>query len=148
MSTVYTMVGIPGSGKTTWAMNFLEENPNCVYISSDQIRKTMYGSEDVLGDARAVFGEADRQLREAISQGKNVVYDATNISKRARKEILQYNAKHIAICMDTPRDVCLKFNKLRHRKVPEEVIYSMDRHFVEPTESEGYSEIIHVAVKS
>ena len=42
MSNFYMMVGLPGSGKTTFAHNI---EKGAVVISSDTIRKELWGSE-------------------------------------------------------------------------------------------------------
>ena len=39
------MIGLPGSGKTSYAKKYLMNN-NTVYLSSDQIRIDMFGYED------------------------------------------------------------------------------------------------------
>ena len=43
-ATLYLLVGVPGAGKTTWAM----QHPKLVHISSDAIRKELFGKEMTL----------------------------------------------------------------------------------------------------
>ena len=73
MSKIYTMCGLPGSGKSTYAKNYL---PDCVIVSSDAIRGELYGSEEIQGNAKKVFAEAFRRIREAVNNGQDVVFDA------------------------------------------------------------------------
>ena len=49
------LVGVPGSGKTTYAEKYVEEHPNTIHISSDRIRAELWGSEATQGDNNEVF---------------------------------------------------------------------------------------------
>ena len=49
------LVGIPGSGKTTYAEKYIKENPNAVHLSSDKIRAELWGNEATQGDNNEVF---------------------------------------------------------------------------------------------
>ena len=44
------LIGIPGSGKSTYAKEEHESNSNSVYLSSDKIREELYGNESVQGN--------------------------------------------------------------------------------------------------
>ncbi len=51
--------GIPGSGKTTWAKNFVKNNPNYIRISRDDLRSILIGKwdwsiEDVVKSLRLI----------------------------------------------------------------------------------------------
>ena len=50
--TLYMMVGVPGSGKS-----FIAKGLNCPIVSSDAIRKELYGSEDDQSHNGEVFNE-------------------------------------------------------------------------------------------
>lgn len=54
--TLIILCGSPGSGKTTYAEKYLSEHANTVYLSSDQIRKEMWGNESIQGDNNEIFG--------------------------------------------------------------------------------------------
>ena len=49
------LCGIPGSGKTTYAKKYIENNANTIHLSSDAIRKELYGDESVQGNPGEVF---------------------------------------------------------------------------------------------
>ena len=40
------LIGLPASGKSTFANTILRYSPTVEYISSDAIRKELYGSEE------------------------------------------------------------------------------------------------------
>ena len=128
MANVTMMIGIPGSGKTTYARNFL----NGEYISPDSIREELYGDISIQGNASEVFGLVESRIREALTNGNDVVYDATNTTKYREAtvaEFREYGATEVnGIFMNTPFDVCMKRNLNRNDRlepVPEEVMKRM-----------------------
>jgi predicted kinase len=44
------LIGLPGSGKSTFACKLQEMIPNAVIVSSDTARKKLYGDESIQGD--------------------------------------------------------------------------------------------------
>lgn len=48
MATVTMLIGLPGSGKSAYADELVNEYPSSVYVvSSDAMRKKRYGSEEI-----------------------------------------------------------------------------------------------------
>lgn len=142
--TLYTLVGIPGSGKSTRARELAAEK-NCVIVSSDDIRAELYGDASEQGNAKEVFGLAYERIRTNLEEGRDVIFDATNISKAKRKKIFNISPKntvHIAIFFNVPLDVCKERNARRERIVPESVLERMHRYIVPPTTEEGFDIII------
>jgi len=43
---IKVLVGVSGSGKTTWATKFINENPKWVRVSRDDIRRQLVGTLD------------------------------------------------------------------------------------------------------
>ena len=91
------MCGIPASGKSTVAKLF-----NSNIVSTDSIREELYGDESIQGNGVEVFRLAYSRIRNYLSLGENVVFDATNIRKRDRKTVIdigkEYNCDNIIIC--------------------------------------------------
>ena len=67
------LVGIPGSGKTTYANNYMVLNSNTIHLSSDAIRKELYGDENIQGDPAEVFSLMQKRAVEALNDGYNVI---------------------------------------------------------------------------
>ena len=135
------MCGIPASGKSTVA-KLLNSN----IVSTDSIRKELYGDESIQGNGREVFSLAYSRIRNYLSLGENVVFDATNIRKRDRKTVIdigkEYNCDNIIICYcSTPLEIALERNANRERKVPVQVIKRMFNNFEEPSYAEGVNYI-------
>ena len=91
------MVGLPGSGKSTFAKTVYfeidEKRINPVIHSSDNLREELYGNAAVQSDNNNLFSELHRRIKSDLSQGKSVVYDATNISKKNRIAFLREMSK-------------------------------------------------------
>lgn len=141
MPILYTMCGLPGSGKSTYA----KQHPECVVISSDEVRKELYGDEAIQGDGAKVFEIVNCRVEEALDQGFNVIYDATNVASKTRKNIVnRFNAIHICVFVNTSIEECLRRNANRSRNVPQEVIERMAKKLTVPTELEGFTKIIEI----
>jgi predicted kinase len=86
------LVGIPGSGKSTWA-NDRVASGRYHLVSTDAIRAELYGSEACQGDWRQIWQRVLVQWHQgvaAIYRGdlEGVIYDATNARRRHRREAI------------------------------------------------------------
>ena len=147
MQTFYMMVGIPGSGKSFFA----ERVHNAVVHSSDAIRAEVLGDENDQTKQELVFQTLHERVFRDLADGKNVVYDATNINYKRRMAFLQQiNAMRIpslwTVCvfMAVPYETCIERNNNRERSVPEAVIHKMYKKFDIPMKAEGWDEILVV----
>lgn len=141
MPILYYLVGLPASGKSTWAKENINENT--VWISSDNIRKELYGSESNQDNHTEVFDIMNKRTREALKSGLNVIYDATNINSRRRKGfICQFkNARKVCVYFATDLNDVVSRNYKRYRKVPFEVIDKMYKSLQMPMYHEGWDNI-------
>lgn len=46
MTKLIILCGISGSGKSTWAKNYVQEKPHCINVERDQLRNMLYGFTD------------------------------------------------------------------------------------------------------
>lgn len=83
------LVGISGSGKSTWKTEFLDKNPNYICINRDAIRLGLMGSLNGyysrrdLGDIEQIVTETvDRIVESANAYDYNLVIDNTNLSAK------------------------------------------------------------------
>lgn len=133
---LYIMVGLPGSGKSTYAQKL-----GLPILSADKIREELYGDAAIQGDGEMVFSILNKRIDKAISGGYSVIIDNTSVSRKARAVFIR-KANCTAIFVDTPLDECLRRNRKRERHVSEDVIYRMASNLVPPTKEEGFKEII------
>ncbi len=156
MMPLMVMVGLPGSGKSTWARRYTRRYPSWLIISADDIRRQLYGDAVIQGEWRDIWQSVIQQLsegRQAIAQGQasGVIYDATNVRRRHRREFVQMARRYeyaplVAVWMDTPLEICLARNRVRSRQVPAEVIEKMYRQLTAapPTRAEALDQVYRV----
>jgi predicted kinase len=138
---IVVLVGLPGSGKTTW----LRER-SLPALSSDETRRLLCGAVENQSINRLVFSAMRELLRRRLEAGAGVTYlDATSLALWERRawircaELLDCGIE--ALYFDTPLDVCLERNRLRERVVPEEAMRLMARRLTPPTVEEGFDRI-------
>lgn len=143
--TFIQMIGIPGSGKTEKARALAKEH-NAVLLSSDAIREEIFGDALYQTKNNDVFEVMYKRTCEALSNGRSVIYDATNINHKRRRVLLQqlkahYDMKAIAVVMATPIQMCIDRQANRNRQVGKDVIWQMVRGFYMPYWYEGWDDI-------
>ena len=140
-NVLIVLCGLPASGKSTYA-EMLAESGVFQRVCPDLIRKELYGDENIQGNGKEVFGIAHRRIKEFGENGKNCVFDATNINRNRRIELVKQMRPYfdILICkwIATPLLTCKMRNATRERQVPYEVIQRMSDNFVSPTMDEGW----------
>lgn len=141
-------VGIPGSGKTSWVKDYIEENKdkNIEVISSDEIRKELLNDIKDQSKNKEVFDIMKERTKESLSNGNITIYEATNISSKRRRVLLKEMKKYYskAICLFKYKNLidCIIDNGARNKQVPDEVIERMYKNIEIPHKCEGFDEII------
>jgi predicted kinase len=151
----HILIGIPGSGKTTFARQWCDDDPTCCHISTDRIRASLYGDAAEQGDWGEILTEILAQAKDAILADRSILYDATNAQRSHRREIvrqLRQQAQHLAldrpICvhgwqLTTTLDECHRRNRHRDRTIPADIIDAMHASLCEdpPTLDEGFTSL-------
>jgi tRNA uridine 5-carbamoylmethylation protein Kti12 len=147
------LIGLPGSGKTTFAEKWFGGlNDETAILSSDAIREELWPedphSHQSKSDHNEVFSLMRLRTLRALNNNHDVVYDATNVSKKERTDLLnELKSKSlepfesVAYVFETNVPTCIERQSNRNRKVPEEVILRMAKRFEEPDEIEGWDSI-------
>jgi predicted kinase len=150
-NTIYIAVGLPGSGKSTYAKNFIKDK-DIEYLSSDELRAKFGSGETDQTCTNQVFGHIKRKVDEFLKDGKNVLVDATSVNRRERSDYIntakKYGAKVVALVFKMDRDGLIARNQKRGseggRVVPDWVIDKMLAKYEEPSTNEGIDEVIYV----
>lgn len=145
MSSLTIMRGLPASGKSTWAIDWVSQDPaNRVRVNRDSIRLMAYG--------RRIYGDegffrptelAVRDMRDAIisaslASGKDVVCDDTNLPDTTVGTLMRLASRqgvknvHVQDLRSVPLKTCLARNAVRDggSRVPEYVIKDMHEKYV------------------
>lgn len=115
-------IGCSGSGKTYFANKFLKNHPDWVIISSDDFRLERDGKINFLHKPVSTFNTVDELVLDALKDGKNVIYDACNLTRFRRGRLFSrlYNyrrhIKVIGVVFHTRFKTCVKQDKSKLRK--------------------------------
>ncbi|MFF2911304.1 AAA family ATPase [Paenibacillus sp. NPDC057934] len=146
MSTIHMLTGIPGSGKTTYAKQ-LCRSERAVLVATDDIRERLFGSESKQKNNYLVFDTAFAEIEQVLADGRNVVFDATNIDRGRRLKFLKRFSEIPIEChvCDAPYELALTRNKLRKRRLDEVILLKYAKNFAFPVPGEGFSalHIVH-----
>ena len=144
------MIGLSGAGKTTLAKE-IKRKYNYELLSSDALRKELLHDENDQTQNAFIFEEMKKRTIKYLKEGKSVIYDATNLTVKSRRTILnsikRYDCERIAYVVRTPFRICLENNRERKRCIPTEVIYKQRNKFQIPFKEEGFDEIIIEALE-
>ena len=154
MPTAYILVGVPGSGKSTWIKN-QDWSSKCVIASTDDYVEAYARSvnrtysevfEEVM--SAAVTQMIDDVLR-AVEEGKDLIWDqtSTTVSTRAKKIKMLDGYTKIAVVFKTPLfdelNDRLQRRALTGKVIPSDVMQRMISGFEQPTLEEGFDQIWH-----
>lgn len=130
--------GIQGSGKTTWAKNWVKEDPkHRVRFNQDDIRN-MFGVYWVSSRESLVKAMHNSFINEAMLEGYDIVLDNMNLNQKTLNEIkeiveefnkwvsltpvdLHYDIKYQTF-FDVPLSICIERDKQRDLQIGEKVI--------------------------
>jgi len=86
------MIGIPGSGKTSWLRKQLLSDKvieHILIVSPDKIRKELYEDISCQDNNAEVWAIAKNRTKEYLSKGISVILDATNVNSTYRSLFLE-----------------------------------------------------------
>lgn len=142
---VYMLVGLPGSGKSTF-----RDNKNLPFTSADWYiekwaaeQKTTYNNiwKDFV-DVATDMVRLDIEWFNSCSS--SWIWDQTNLTPKVRKKNMNKiddKFRKIAVFFDISLEECLARNEKRDRTIPADVIVKMHGSLVKPTLEEGFDQI-------
>lgn len=140
-----TLIGISGSGKSTFAKQLQKDGEVDLIISSDALRAELFGDENEQNRNNELFNELHNRIRKALKEGKRVCYDATNLSSKRRinflKSISDLDVIKECITIIASFDLCVISQSSRERQVPNDVIKRQIKQFQCPYWYEGWDDI-------
>lgn len=113
--------GLPGSGKDHWLRENLSERPA---VSLDALRAEL--GVDPADEQGAVINRARETAREFLRAGRPFAWNATNLSRQLRTEVINlfaaYKAAVRIVYLEVPEAVLFEQNRRRDARVPAAVI--------------------------
>lgn len=80
MPKLVVLTGLPGSGKTKWALDQMRKSGNIVRVNRDELRAMLHGDAKWSGDREKITVAAEMSIvRENLIAGRNVIVDDTNV---------------------------------------------------------------------
>lgn len=144
------MVGISGSGKSTYAnglkTSLTVENKNPTeLVETDAIRLELTGNAEDQSQNGRVFGVAKARVGSFLGQRKNVIIDATSVSRKDRVDWINIakvkDSEVRAYFVNVSPAVAKAQNGKRVRKVPDWVIDKQLTKLVPPSTDEGFDSV-------
>src|SRR5713101_3525556 len=139
--TIVVLVGLPGSGKSTYA-----ERLGFTPLSSDLIRQLL--ADDVTDQSihGRVFNCMRYLLRHRLAIGRRATYlDATHLIPAERQPYIRiahwYGCAVEAVFLDVPLDICMERNRGRARVVQEEAVRAGAAKRGPPPVGEGFRRV-------
>lgn len=131
------LISPPAGGKSTYCDFARDSHDEPVVMSSDEARFLISGDESNQECSGRAFAFMELAVAMLLRQNKNVIVDATNTTRKSRKQWVKIGRQYGALIQMTvfrvPADVCKARNAKRARQVPEHVIDRMFAQFEEPT---------------
>jgi predicted kinase len=154
MAKLYVLVGIPGSGKSTWYANNEDLLGDTVYVSTDDFVDQEAARQgktynDVFKDYMPTAVKLMAGVvNEARNLKKDIVWDqtSTTVASRAKKFKMLPNYEAIAVVFKTPEKAELdrRLASRPGKNIPSAVMNSMIAGWEDPTKDEGFIDIWYV----
>ena len=153
MPKCYQMIGVPGSGKSTWIRNqiwalgltvistdaFVEDHARAQGRTYNEV------FQDYMPQAVDLMAQ---QVVFAREHGHSVIWDqtSTTVASRRKKFHMLPDYEHIAVVFGTPEpaELARRLAGRPGKRIPDHVMLSMLQNLKEPTLEEGFQEIWHV----
>ena len=157
MPKAYILVGIPGSGKSTWVNNQAWA-PECAYVSTDKYVEEYAASQnktysEVFKDYMPTAVDLmARDVVTARNNNKDIIWDqtSTTIQSRTRKFNMLPGYEMIAVVFPIPgkEELTRRLNSRPGKTIPDDVIQQMIDGYEMPTTEEGFTTVVRVGRKN
>ena len=150
MPRVYVLVGVPGSGKSTWIKN-QDWALGLTVISTDAFVEDYARAQgktynEVFQDHMPTAVDLmTEQVVFAREHGHTIIWDQTSTTIKSRKKKFNMlpDYEHIAVVFRTPEstELARRLASRVGKSIPDHVMRSMINGWLEPSLEEGYLEI-------
>ena len=135
---VVMLSGLPGAGKDTWIE---KERGGWPVVSLDRIRSRL--KIKPTDNQGRVIQDAREAAREHLRARRNFVWNATNLSRRIRRQVISlfadYDARVHIVYIEVPSDVLWARNKKRRDGLPRKDMEGLFARWETPELAEAHS---------
>lgn len=157
MKTVYMLIGLPGTGKSTWIQNIKFDPDTYRVISSDdhieaEARRQQRTYNDVFrGYIKTATRLMNQDLQKAFDDNVKIIFwDQTNLTRKARQPKIRAipdDYKKVAVYIQPHIPEWLRRLRSRTEKtIPTEVLANMVKTLEPPSTDEGFDQIVTITV--
>jgi len=155
MPKAYILIGVPGSGKSTWISKAPVDWNNTVVASTDNYveqqakKQNKTYSQIFKATMPAAVAHMARTVVDAVDAGQDIIWDQTSTTRHTRAKklnMLPDDYEVIAVVFPTPEKEELKrrLGSREGKSIPDAVMRQMIGGWEEPSKSEGFDQIIYV----
>lgn len=127
--------GLPASGKTTWARQFIKENPSYKRINKDDLRMMIDGGWWSGENEKTILAARNNLISLFLERGNSVIVDDTNLHEKHFNQIRELVPTDVEVEIKDFTDVslseCIKRDALRANGVGSSVITKMYRQYLQ-----------------
>lgn len=150
MPEILILIGLPGSGKSTYRNKIRSESKNYLELSTDdmideiaQQQGKTYTEVFPSVNMKYLTKRMIESFKEGLEQGRNIIIDRTNMSKKRRKEFLDMvpeNYEKVAVVFVIPDNILKQRLKSRAdatgKSIPDFVVTNMAKSYESPDKEE------------
>lgn len=143
MQKILILKGLPGSGKTTYALELMKKEPGVwKRINKDSLRQMIDGGEFSRKNEKQVVKMRNVLISHFLVDGYSVIVDDTNFAPEHEASIRSFASDDVEVetkLIDTPLEECIARDAKRtgREQVGEKVIRSMYERYLAPKTSFG-----------
>jgi predicted kinase len=138
---VIICVGLPASGKSSWAKRMIQENKGKAKLTSkDDLRAMLDVGDHNQGNEIFVLGVRDHIIKESIKAGKSVIVADTNLAMKHETHIQTLAGNRADVEMvffDVGVETCVSRDKEREVSLGEKIVRGMERDWLNQKNSLG-----------
>ncbi len=130
---ILILIGIPGSGKSTWAKDYVKYHDDYIRVNRDDFREMLKSDqvcENKIEDM--ITGLVNQTIENALMKKLNVIVDNTNLKVKYINDIIEkfkYSADIDYRVFDVSLDKAIERDSNRDKKVGGSVINKMNKEY-------------------